>query len=80
MSDQRDPVLRVPTAVKRFLPPPALAGFLVMLVVMFFGAHAVGSAVGPVAPGMHSTRPGPDDGPAPHEGDDMDDMHSDGGH
>jgi len=37
------------------LPPPALCGFLLLLVLMFSVSYAVGSAAGPVAPGMHGT-------------------------
>ena len=39
--------------VHRVLPPPALCGFLVLLVLVFAAAYAVGRGVGPVAPGMH---------------------------
>ncbi|MFD9075395.1 hypothetical protein [Streptomyces lasiicapitis] len=38
-------------------PPPALLGFLVLLVVVFAVAYQVGSSVGPVAPGMRSSTP-----------------------
>ncbi|NJQ01184.1 hypothetical protein [Streptomyces zingiberis] len=38
------------------VPPPALCGFLLLLVLAFTVSYAVGSASGPVAPGMH--RPG----------------------
>lgn len=37
------------------LPPPALCGFLLLLALMFSVSYAVGSAAGPVAPGMHGT-------------------------
>ncbi|MGW5096251.1 hypothetical protein ACWEQ1_16945 [Streptomyces nodosus] len=37
------------------LPPPALCGFLLLLVLMFTASYAVGASVGPVAPGMHGT-------------------------
>ncbi|WP_443051117.1 hypothetical protein [Streptomyces sp. JV185] len=46
-----DPVPEAKTA--RFVPPPALWGFLFLLGALFAGAYAVGAAVGPVAPGMH---------------------------
>lgn len=39
----------------RFVPPPALCGFLVLLVLVFAASYAVGKAVGPVAPGMHES-------------------------
>ncbi|WP_326611214.1 hypothetical protein OG949_17860 [Streptomyces scopuliridis] len=73
---------RVVALLKRCVPPPALTGFLVLLVVVFGVSYAVGSAVGPVAPGMHSTDTGPrdpsDSTPGGDTGD-MDGMHSDGG-
>ncbi|WP_019073665.1 hypothetical protein [Streptomyces hokutonensis] len=37
------------------MPPPALCGFLLLLALMFSVSYAVGSAAGPVAPGMHGT-------------------------
>ncbi|MFJ6483614.1 MULTISPECIES: hypothetical protein [unclassified Streptomyces] len=43
------------TALKRWAPPPALAGFVALLIVMFGAAYAVGAGAGPVAPGMRST-------------------------
>lgn len=43
-------------ASRKVLPPPALCGFLLLLVVMFAASYAVGASVGPVAPGMHGTR------------------------
>ncbi|MEV6264685.1 hypothetical protein AB0M42_28600 [Streptomyces sp. NPDC051784] len=52
-------------------PPPALFGFLFLLVLMFGAAYAVGHAVGPVAPGMHGTGTGSgggDDGGGGHDG------------
>ncbi|MFJ8768773.1 hypothetical protein [Streptomyces clavifer] len=39
--------------ITRFVPPPALWAFLLLLGVVFAGAYAVGQAVGPVSPGMH---------------------------
>ncbi|MGW4490793.1 hypothetical protein [Streptomyces sp. NPDC004376] len=43
------------TTFRRLLPPPALCGFLLLLVLVFSVSYAVGSAAGPVAPGMHGT-------------------------
>ncbi|MFB6820076.1 hypothetical protein ACFCXA_00610 [Streptomyces virginiae] len=43
------------TALKRWAPPPALAGFMALLIVMFGVAYGVGASAGPVAPGMRST-------------------------
>ncbi|MFF9690026.1 hypothetical protein [Streptomyces sp. NPDC014623] len=55
----------------RAVPPPALRAFLFLLGLLLAGAHAVGDAVGPVAPGMHGPgatgdRPA-DDGDIPME-------------
>ncbi|WHX23483.1 hypothetical protein QFW82_43795 [Streptomyces malaysiensis subsp. malaysiensis] len=43
--------------VARALPPPALAGFLVLLAVLMAASYAVGRAAGPVAPGIHRSVP-----------------------
>lgn len=51
----------------RGVPPPALWVFLLLLGVLFAGAHAVGNAVGPVAPGMHG--PGATGGTPADDGD-----------
>ncbi|WP_229909443.1 hypothetical protein [Streptomyces flavofungini] len=48
---------RTPGASGRWRPPPALLGFLVLLVVVFAVAYQVGSSMGPVAPGMRSSTP-----------------------
>ncbi|MGW7244436.1 hypothetical protein [Streptomyces sp. NPDC054804] len=42
-------------ATARRLPPPALCGFLLLLALVFSASYAVGTAVGPVAPGMRGT-------------------------
>lgn len=42
--------------LRRCVPPPVLTGFLTLLVVTFCLSYGVGSAAGPVAPGMHSSR------------------------
>ncbi|MFE0100456.1 hypothetical protein [Streptomyces sp. NPDC059009] len=58
--------------------PFALCAFLLLLAAMFAVAYAVGSAAGPVAPGMHR---GDTDDPGGREsggGGDMGGMH--GGH
>ncbi|MFI1279819.1 hypothetical protein ACH4U5_03510 [Streptomyces sp. NPDC020858] len=52
---------RTDAAWPRWAPPPALAGFVVLLVTMFALSYGVGSAAGPVAPGMHPS--GTDAGP-----------------
>lgn len=40
---------------RSFLPPPALCGFLLLIVLVFGASYAVGTAAGPVAPGIHGT-------------------------
>ncbi|MFJ4006135.1 hypothetical protein ACIPWL_22175 [Streptomyces sp. NPDC090023] len=53
-----------PAGKSRFagaLPPPALCGFLTLLVIVFAGSYLAGVSAGPVAPGMHGngvSRPG----------------------
>ncbi|MFD3921218.1 hypothetical protein [Streptomyces sp. NPDC058595] len=85
MAERRGLVLqRVVALLKRCVPPPAPTAFLVLLVVVFGVSYAVGSAVGPVAPGMRSTDTGPQDPPGGDTGDsggmgDMGGMHSGGG-
>ncbi|MFJ4777880.1 hypothetical protein [Streptomyces sp. NPDC088762] len=39
---------------RRWAPPPALSGFLALLVLVFAVSYGVGSLAGPVAPGMHA--------------------------
>ncbi|ROQ26587.1 hypothetical protein EDD98_6232 [Streptomyces sp. PanSC19] len=43
-----------------YRPPAALWAYLVLLVLVFGGSYALGTAVGPVGPGA---RPSPTDGP-----------------
>lgn len=57
MTDRPESPPPAPTAPLRWAPPPALAGFLVLLALLFGGAYGVGSLAGPVAPGMHATDP-----------------------
>ncbi|WFB85002.1 MULTISPECIES: hypothetical protein [Streptomyces] len=40
---------------RSLLPPAALHGFVLLLVLVFALSYAAGSAAGPVAPGMHGT-------------------------
>lgn len=75
MAEQRRP---------RYVPPPALCGFLVLLVLLGAVSYAVGRAAGPVAPGMHgpatTTGGNGGGGDADESGDGgMGDMHG-GGH
>ncbi|MFF3325561.1 hypothetical protein [Streptomyces sp. NPDC002889] len=84
MADVQHPLVHAVRAVRaagafrRWAPPPALTGFLVLLAVMFALSYGVGSRVGPVAPGMHPTGTGSDDDSDPHGDGGMGDMHSGG--
>lgn len=62
-------------------PPPALCGFLLLLVLVFGVSYAVGAHAGPVAPGMHAPSTGRDgDGGGGADMGDMRNMeHGDGG-
>ncbi|MFC9679615.1 hypothetical protein [Streptomyces sp. NPDC056948] len=68
------------TGLRKAAPPPALCGFLLLLVLIFAVSYAVGVGAGPVAPGMHgdsTNRDGGDPGGGGGMGD-MDGMQ--GGH
>ncbi|MFJ3308248.1 hypothetical protein ACIPSA_35240 [Streptomyces sp. NPDC086549] len=47
---------------RTLMPPPALCGFLLLLALVFSVSYAVGTAAGPVAPGIHGTGAGGDSG------------------
>lgn len=49
-SRQKSPETDAPA--RALAPSPVLYGFLLLLAVMFTVSYAVGSAVGPVSPGM----------------------------
>ncbi|WP_430727370.1 hypothetical protein [Streptomyces beigongshangae] len=49
------PVPRTVALLRGAAPPPALCGFLLLLVLVFTASHAAGASAGPVAPGMHGT-------------------------
>ncbi|MGW7437637.1 hypothetical protein [Streptomyces sp. NPDC054849] len=55
----RPPESRTDAAGPRWAPPPALAGFVVLLAAMFALSYGVGAAAGPVAPGMRPSGTGP---------------------
>ncbi|MEV6759278.1 hypothetical protein AB0N16_01250 [Streptomyces sp. NPDC051105] len=55
MAEIRQPSHPADATARRLLPPPALCGFLLLLALVFSASYAVGSAAGPVAPGMHGT-------------------------
>jgi hypothetical protein len=55
MAEFRQPSHPVGVLARRLLPPPALCGFLFLLALVFSVSYAVGSAAGPVAPGIHGT-------------------------
>ncbi|WP_435225632.1 hypothetical protein [Streptomyces sp. Tue6028] len=67
-------------ALRKAAPPPALCGFLLLLALMFAVSYAVGSAAGPVAPGMHGTGTTGHDGPSGTGGSGDMDMHGEGDH
>ena len=55
MAEIRQPSHPAGAIARMPLPPPALCGFLLLLVLLFSASYAVGEAAGPVAPGMHGT-------------------------
>ncbi|WP_030770764.1 hypothetical protein [Streptomyces sp. NRRL F-2664] len=55
MADAQQSAVRAPASTARWGPPPALTGFVVLLLALFTLAYGVGSAAGPVAPGLRST-------------------------
>jgi hypothetical protein len=59
MTEEEPSAVRGPTATPRWAPPPAPAGFVLLLLALFAVSYGVGSAAGPVAPGMHSSRTDP---------------------
>ncbi|MFD4600538.1 hypothetical protein ACFWPQ_21220 [Streptomyces sp. NPDC058464] len=87
MNESRQSPSGAGAVVRRSAPPPALCGFLLLLALMFTVSYAVGTASGPVAPGMHGTGAGAGgtDGVGGGGGDGgdgtgMDDMNMGGGH
>lgn len=40
------------SSIRRVLPAPSVAGFVLLLIVLFAGSYLVGTVSGPVAPGM----------------------------
>ncbi|MFE9928853.1 hypothetical protein [Streptomyces sp. NPDC005533] len=54
----RQPEARTDGGLRRGAPPPALAGFVVLLAALFALSYGVGAAAGPVAPGLHRTGTG----------------------
>ncbi|MEU6312229.1 hypothetical protein [Streptomyces sp. NPDC047014] len=61
MTDRPEPPPPAIAVLRRWAPPPALVGFVLLLSLLFGGAYGVGSLAGPVAPGMHATDPAPPD-------------------
>ncbi|WP_406464356.1 hypothetical protein OH768_51320 [Streptomyces sp. NBC_01622] len=55
MAEFPQPFPLVGVTPRRLLPPPARCGFLLLLALVFSVSYAVGSAAGPVAPGMRGT-------------------------
>ena len=80
MAQPQQPRPRVMSVPRRFAPPSALCGFLLLLALIFWVSYEIGGAVGPVAPGMHHSGTGSGDSPAPQrEGGGMGDMGGMGG-
>ncbi|MDQ0790872.1 hypothetical protein [Streptomyces sp. B3I8] len=80
MAQTRRPAPAAGPSLRRALPPPALFGFLLLLVVAFAAAYAVGTGAGPVAPGMHGSQVSRDGDGGADGGTDMGDMGEGGGH
>ncbi|MCZ0982585.1 hypothetical protein O1L60_36825 [Streptomyces diastatochromogenes] len=71
MDKPRDPSSPAGTAGRFRSPPVVLAGFLLLLGLVFVGSYALGAAVGPIGPGpdpSSTTTTTPDTG-SPHHGD-----------
>ncbi|MFB7933889.1 MULTISPECIES: hypothetical protein [Streptomyces] len=79
---QQSPSSGVGAGLRRAAPPPALCGFLLLLVLIFAVSYAVGVGAGPVAPGMRGDSTSRDGGePGGHGGGGMGDMDGmQGGH
>ncbi|MFI6375625.1 hypothetical protein [Streptomyces sp. NPDC050546] len=85
---QQSPSNGVSAGLRKAAPPPALCGFLLLLVLIFAVSYAVGVGAGPVAPGMHGDStsgdggdPGDGDGGDPGDGGGMGEMDGmQGGH
>ncbi|MFD3872689.1 hypothetical protein [Streptomyces sp. NPDC058623] len=60
---------RLSAHVQRWSPPPALTGFVLLLLAVFALSYGVGAAAGPVAPGIRPDRTGTPGSSVPHEGD-----------
>ncbi|MFF6999567.1 hypothetical protein ACFY93_32165 [Streptomyces sp. NPDC008313] len=58
MTDPRQKPLSGGALERTAGPPPILYGFLLMLVLIFAVSYGVGSAAGPVSPGMSGTSTG----------------------
>lgn len=72
-ADRGRPPLR--QALTRFLPARPVLGFLALLVVLGTLSYAVGTAVGPVAPGLRPAGGSGSGGGAPDGGGGMGGMH-----
>ncbi|MFF4317769.1 hypothetical protein [Streptomyces sp. NPDC001568] len=60
---------RVSAYLRRWAPPAALTGFVLLLLAVFALSYGVGTAAGPVAPGIRPDRTGTPGSSVPHEGD-----------
>ncbi|MFE9809053.1 hypothetical protein [Streptomyces sp. NPDC005548] len=69
MAESRQPSGAAGAMPRNGMIPPALCGFLLLLALAFWASYAVGSAAGPVAPGIHGTRTGDGTGGSGDDGD-----------
>ncbi|MEU8790944.1 hypothetical protein [Streptomyces sp. NPDC048643] len=77
MAESRQPSRAAGAIPRGGMIPPALCGFLLLLALAFWASFAVGSAAGPVAPGLHGTRTGSGTGDGTGGGGGGDDGHGD---
>ncbi|WP_327721848.1 hypothetical protein OG381_45450 [Streptomyces sp. NBC_00490] len=49
MEEPHKPAPDAGMALRRFVPPPALCGLLLLLALVFTASNAIGGAAGPVA-------------------------------
>lgn len=68
---RQSPLSGAAAVLRRAAPPPALCGFLLLLVLIFTVSYAVGAGAGPVAPGMRGTSTTEDGGGGTGDMDDM---------
>ncbi|MET9607887.1 hypothetical protein ABZZ17_22920 [Streptomyces sp. NPDC006512] len=70
MAEEQPSAAQASTSSRRWAPPPALTGFVLLLAAVFALSYGVGAAAGPVAPGMRPDRTGSPGDSVPHGGTD----------